>query len=228
MDIIPSWWTSFLLGGHQCCLVDISTKALLKFNINIGRPGARTRYLPLGSQLRYPLGQPYPSYCRVRPLVSSAAFCNHLSQAFAPLQTLAMATYQSLRKWHHRLSAVPSRPTVSRPSRSAQPFGHWARNYEIRCHVTVACATHATPSVTPRRKPTYSGYHSTKFEPNPSIGLACTLGYNFFARVCAIARGTCHVQPIGPKPLPSSFRRSGASNDYSPVPIRPAVWAPEA
>ena len=36
------------------------------------------------------------------------------------------------------------------------------------------------------------------------------------------------VQLIGPKPISSSFRPFGASNEYSLVPIRPAVRAPEA
>ena len=49
----------------------------------------------------------------------------------------------------------------------------------------------------------------------------------FFAKVCAIARGTCHVRPIGLQIAPSSFRRSGASNEYSQVLIGPAVRAPE-
>ena len=60
------------------------------------------------------------------------------------------------------------------------------------------------------------------------MGLAWTLGYNLFARVCAILRGTCHVQPIGLKLPPSSFHWSGTSNKYSPVPIGPAVRATEA
>ena len=34
-------------------------------------------------------------------------------------------------------------------------------------------------------------------------------------------------QQIGPQPAPSSFRRSGTSKEYSPVPIGPAVRAPE-
>ena len=46
--------------------------------------------------------------------------------------------------------------------------------------------------------------------------------------VCAIARCTCHVQLIGPQLASLSFRRSDASNEYSPVPIGPAVQAPEA
>ena len=36
-----------------------------------------------------------------------------------------------------------------------------------------------------------------------------------------------NVQPIGLQPAPSSFRRPGASNEYSPVLISSAVWAPE-
>ena len=45
---------------------------------------------------------------------------------------------------------------------------------------------------------------------------------------CKIARGTCHVQSISLQPASSSFRRSGASNEYAPVPIGPAIRAPEA
>ena len=117
---------------------------------------------------------------------------------------------------------------MSFPPQSDPPFGRYERIYEITWHVPAARARGAPPSAAPGRLATQLSYRHAKFESNPFIGLACTLGYNFFARVCAIARGTCHVQPIGPKPLPSSFRRSGASNDYSPVPIRPAVRAPEA
>ena len=69
-----------------------------------------------------------------------------------------------------------------------------------------------------------------KVEPNPSIciGLACGVGRLIYTRACTIARGTCHVQPSGPQPAPSSFCRSGASNEHSPVPIGLAVRAPEA
>ena len=38
----------------------------------------------------------------------------------------------------------------------------------------------------------------------------------------------CNVQPSGPQPTPSSLRGSGASIEYSPVVIGPAVRAPEA
>ena len=67
----------------------------------------------------------------------------------------------------------------------------------------------------------------------PSIIRFCPLVWpapfaTFFARVCAIASGTCHVQPIGPKPVPSSFHRFGKSNEYSPVPIGSDVRAPES
>ena len=44
------------------------------------------------------------------------------------------------------------------------------------------------------------------------------------AEVCAAPRGTWHVAPTGPRPAPS-FRRIGASNGTTPVPIGP-VWAP--
>ena len=47
-----------------------------------------------------------------------------------------------------------------------------------------------------------------------------------FCIVCAIARVTCLMQLIGPKPIPSSFHHSGASIEYSSVPIRPAARAP--
>ena len=77
-------------------------------------------------------------------------------------------------------------------------------------------------------EPTYCGYQPTKFEPKPPIALACILGYISFAVVCAIARGTCLVQVIGPNLVPSSFRHSSATNEYSPVPIATAVRAPDA
>ena len=107
---------------------------------------------------------------------------------------------------------------MSFPPQSGQPLGRYERIYEITWH----------PLVAQRRLPTQLSYRHTKFESNQSIGLASILVYNFLARVCAIARGTCHVQPIGLKPLPSSFRHSGASNEYSPVSIGQAVLAPEA
>ena len=43
-----------------------------------------------------------------------------------------------------------------------------------------------------------------------------------------IARDTCHVHPIGPQLVPSSYRHYGAWSEYPPVPIGPAVRAPEA
>ena len=64
-------------------------------------------------------------------------------------------------------------------------------------------------------------------ESNPLIVLACSLGC-FFAKVCVIARATCHVHPIGPQLVPSSYHRYGAWNKYPPVPIGPAIHAPEA
>ena len=52
-----------------------------------------------------------------------------------------------------------------------------------------------------RIEATNGGHQPTKFEPDLSIGLACIVGYNLFARVCAIAHGSCHVQPIDQTPL---------------------------
>ena len=104
----------------------------------------------------------------------------------------------------------------------------YERTYEITWCVPLARAKRAEITYPRRILSPYGDHRPTKFESSRSIGLACTLGCNFFARVFAIARVTCNVQPIGPKPLPSSFRRSGASNNYSPVPIRPAIRAPEA
>ena len=49
--------------------------------------------------------------------------------------------------------------------------------------------------------------------------------HNIFRRVHAAARGTCHVARGATWPPPSSFRRSGASNEPSPVRIGPAVPA---
>ena len=54
------------------------------------------------------------------------------------------------------------------------------------------------------------------------------LSTDFFARVGTLARATCHVAPIDLRLTPSSFRRSGASNKPSSVPISPAVRAPDA
>ena len=46
--------------------------------------------------------------------------------------------------------------------------------------------------------------------------------WHIFRRVHAAARGTCHVARGATWPPPSSFRRSGASNEPSPVRIGPA------
>ena len=75
--------------------------------------------------------------------------------------------------------------------------------------MTAARETQAIPSLALQIKPTHGGYQPNRFEPNPYIGLACTLGYNFFK---GLARS--YVQPIGPNPLPLSVRCSGASNEY--------------
>ena len=117
---------------------------------------------------------------------------------------------------------------MSCPPQSDPLFVRKHRINEITIHVTPTRVKAAPPSPTSRMRPIHGDYQLTKFEPNPSSGLGCTLRYNFFARVCAIARGSCHVQPIGLKLLPSSFRRFGASNEHSPVPIRQTVRAPEA
>ena len=109
-----------------------------------------------------------------------------------------------------------------------QPFGRYERIYEITWHVPVARAKGAPPLVAQGHMPTQLSYRHTKFEWNPFIGLACSLDNNFFARVGTLARGTCHVAPIAPRLAPSSFRRSGASNGASPVPIGPGVRAPGA
>ena len=49
--------------------------------------------------------------------------------------------------------------------------------------------------------------------------------HNIFRRVHAAEHGTCRVARGATWPLPSSFRRSGASNEPSPVRIGPAVPA---
>ena len=49
--------------------------------------------------------------------------------------------------------------------------------------------------------------------------------HNFFRRVHAAARDTCHVARGATWPQPPSFRRFGASNEPSPVRIGPAVPA---
>ena len=46
--------------------------------------------------------------------------------------------------------------------------------------MTAARETQAIPSLALQIKPTHGGYQPNRFEPNPYIGLACTLGYNFF------------------------------------------------
>ena len=67
-------------------------------------------------------------------------------------------------------------------------------NFEIRCHVTAARETQAIPSLALQIKPTDGGYQPKRFEPNPYIGLACTLGYNFFQGFARsyLARATCN------------------------------------
>ena len=65
---------------------------------------------------------------------------------------------------------------------SHPPFVRKDRNNEITIHVPPTRVKGAPPLPTSRMKPTHGGYQPTKFEQNPSIGLACTLGYNFFAK----------------------------------------------
>ena len=83
------------------------------------------------------------------------------------------------------------------------------RNNEINIHVPLTRMKEAQPSLPQLHLPTCSGYRPTKFEKNPSIVLACSHVNIFFARVCAIARGTFHVHPIVLKPIASSFQCSG-------------------
>ena len=136
------------------------------------------------------------------PLESTRQFCRHLSES-------------------NGVFPVPIGPAV--PAQNAKESNHVLRASHT-CH---GGATVVTPKT--HTHPSWLSYRPTMREPNPSIGLACSEAQLIFALgVCAIARGTCHVQPIESQPTPSSFRRSGASNEHSPVPIRPAVRAPEA
>ena len=70
-------------------------------------------------------------------------------------------------------------------------------------------------------------YRPTNFEPNSSIGLACSVDDMFFSEFTR-RHVALHVRvaPIGPQLARSSFGRSGTSNEPSPVPISPAVRAP--
>ena len=100
---------------------------------------------------------------------------------------------------------------------------------QTTCHVPLTGVKGARPSLTLQlHLPTHGDYRLTMIESNPSTGLVCRPDERFLARLCAIARGTCQVQQIGLQQAPSSFRRSGASNQHSPVSIGPAVRAPEA
>ena len=117
---------------------------------------------------------------------------------------------------------------MSFPSQSDTPFVRKHRNKEINIHVPPTRVKGHHRRLPQQINPTHSGYRPTKFERNLSIGLSCNLGYNFFARGCAIARSMRHVQLIGIKSVLSSFNFSGVSNEYSPVKFGPAVRAPEA
>ena len=109
-----------------------------------------------------------------------------------------------------------------RTSRSATGYG-FMKSRAVR----PSCCTCNTGTTMVSPKGT-SPSRLTKFEPNPCIGLACSVGRSIFARVCEIACGTWHVQPSGLQLAPSPFRCYGVSNEHSPVPIRPAVRAQEA
>ena len=103
-----------------------------------------------------------------------------------------------------------------------------AQNLKESNHVPRSSHTfkRSAPCCIPRWiEPTHGGYRPTKFEPNQSISLACSAALTIFCNF--VEDYTCHIQPIGPQLTPSSFRRSSVSNEYSPVPIGPAVRAAE-
>ena len=79
---------------------------------------------------------------------------------------------------------------VSFPPKSDQPFGRYERIYKNTWHVPPARAKGTPPSFTTMAH-ALSAYQPTKFEPNPSIGLACSGVQMTFATFCKIARGTC-------------------------------------
>ena len=95
--------------------------------------------------------------------------------------------------------------TVSFPPLSDQPFRRKVQKSEIECHMPLTRVKEATPSTPPMGHIPQGGYRPTKFEPNPCIGLACSRNSKLFTSFCSIARGTYHVQQIGPQPAPSSF-----------------------
>ena len=94
------------------------------------------------------------------------------------------------------LAAISPIRTVSLPPQSEPPFVQKDRNIEINIHVPPTRVKGRHRCLPKRIEAIHGGYQSTKFAPNTFIGLASTLGCKFFARVCAIARGTCHLQPI--------------------------------
>ena len=55
--------------------------------------------------------------------------------------------------------------------------------------------------------------------------VTCGAVRKFLVDLHAAARATCQVPPADPRPAPMSFRRFGASNGATPVPIGPAVRA---
>ena len=125
----------------------------------------------------------------------------------------------------------PTVPVERCPSRPIQTLRLCAKTEIMKSLFT--CLPHEQKgcdrSLPKRIEPTHGGYQPTlslsRIRP---LVWPAPLATTFFAMVCAITRGTCHVQPIGPKPLPSSFHRTGASNECSPFPIRPAFRVPES
>ena len=101
---------------------------------------------------------------------------------FGPMTPLQL-TKQS---WRRR----PSR-TVFFPPQSDPPFMRKVRNNEVTNHVRPTRLKEVPLSLTPAIGPSHGGYQLTKFEPNPSICLTCSLGYKYFAKVRVITRRTC-------------------------------------
>ena len=98
-------------------------------------------------------------------------------------------------------------------------------------HVKTASSPLARAAGTPlKRHPQWilswcSTRITCEFGFSDSPRLTCRAVRIFFASLHAAARATCHVPPADPRPVPSSFRRFGASIGTTPVPIGPAVRA---
>ena len=121
---------------------------------------------------------------------------------------------------------------MSFPPQSDQPFRRKVQKSEITCHVPLTRVNGALPSPPPKG-PAHAWWlsaHQVLAESVHWFGLQrCANDFCNFLQDCSWHLPRAQLPcATGPQPAPSSYRCPGTSNEYSPVPIGPAVRAPEA